>query len=166
MIAWKLSEILRHAQGQLVGADREFTSVSTDTRTIKRARCSSRSPGRSFDGHDFVATAAQNGAAAALVSRPLPVDRAASGRRRSVGGAVGRSRASGAGSSSIPVVGVTGSNGKTTTKELIGSILSQLGPTLVTRGNLNNHIGVPLTLLELTEAASLRRHRDGCESSR
>jgi UDP-N-acetylmuramoyl-tripeptide--D-alanyl-D-alanine ligase len=51
----------------------------------------------------------------------------------------------------IPVVGVTGSNGKTTTKELIGSILSQLGPTLVTRGNLNNHIGVPLTLLELTK---------------
>jgi len=45
---------------------------------------------------------------------------------------------------------VTGSNGKTTTKELIGSILSQLGPCLITRGNLNNHIGVPLTLLELT----------------
>ena len=52
----------------------------------------------------------------------------------------------------IAVIGVTGSNGKTTTKELIGSILSRLGPTLVTRGNLNNHIGVPLTLLELTAA--------------
>jgi UDP-N-acetylmuramoyl-tripeptide--D-alanyl-D-alanine ligase len=49
----------------------------------------------------------------------------------------------------IPVVGVTGSNGKTTTKELIGAILSQLGPCLITRGNLNNHIGVPLTLLQL-----------------
>ena len=47
----------------------------------------------------------------------------------------------------IPVVGVTGSNGKTTTKELIGSMLSGSGPTLVTRGNLNNHLGVPLTLL-------------------
>ena len=50
----------------------------------------------------------------------------------------------------IPLVGVTGSNGKTTTKELIGSILSRQGKTLITRGNLNNHIGVPLMLLELT----------------
>jgi UDP-N-acetylmuramoyl-tripeptide--D-alanyl-D-alanine ligase len=51
----------------------------------------------------------------------------------------------------IPVIGVTGSNGKTTTKELIGAILSRMGPCLITRGNLNNHIGVPLTLLELNE---------------
>ena len=52
----------------------------------------------------------------------------------------------------IPVIGVTGSNGKTTTKEIIGAILSRLGPTLVTRGNLNNHIGVPLMLLEMNAA--------------
>ena len=50
----------------------------------------------------------------------------------------------------IPVVGVTGSNGKTTTKEIIGAILTRLGPTLITRGNLNNHIGVPLMLLEMS----------------
>lgn len=149
MIAWKLSEILRYSQGQLVGSDREFTSVSTDTRTIKQGALFVALAGPSFDGHDFVTTAAQNGAAAALVSRPLSVDLpqlvvadplaalsefAREWRRQF----------------KIPVIGVTGSNGKTTTKELIGSILSQLGPTLVTRGNLNNHIGVPLTLLELT----------------
>ena len=153
MIAWKPSEIVKYAHsngmGQLVGADRPFTSVSTDTRTIEPGALFVALSGPSFDGHDFVATAAQNGAAAALVARQLPVDipqivvadplaaLAAFARewRRQF---------------PIPVVGVTGSNGKTTTKELIGSILSQRGPTLVTKGNLNNHIGVPLTLLELT----------------
>jgi UDP-N-acetylmuramoyl-tripeptide--D-alanyl-D-alanine ligase len=153
MIAWRLSEIVRCSQGQLVGPDAEFTSVSTDTRSIEQGALFVALAGPSFDGHDFVATAAQNGAAAALVARPLPVDLpqvvvpdplaalsafAREWRRQF----------------KIPVVGVTGSNGKTTTKELIGAILSQLGPTLVTRGNLNNHIGVPLTLLELT-----REHR-------
>ena len=150
MIAWRLSEIARYSQGQLAGADAEFTSVSTDTRTIKAGALFVALAGPSFDGHDFVATAAEKGAAAALVSRQLPValpqiivadplaalSAFARAWRRQF---------------KIPVVGVTGSNGKTTTKELIGSILSQLGPTLITRGNLNNHIGVPLMLLELTK---------------
>ena len=51
----------------------------------------------------------------------------------------------------IPVIGITGSNGKTTCKELIGAILNKKSPTLVTKGNLNNHIGVPLTLLQLSK---------------
>ena len=150
MMRWRLGEIVRCAQGQVVGEDREFTSVSTDTRSIQRGALFVALTGPSFDGHDFVAAAAQAGAAAALVDRPLPIDLpqvvvpdplaalsafAREWRRQF----------------RIPVVGVTGSNGKTTTKELIGAILTQLGPTLVTRGNLNNHIGVPLTLLELTE---------------
>jgi UDP-N-acetylmuramoyl-tripeptide--D-alanyl-D-alanine ligase len=149
MIAWRLSEILRHTQGQLVGSDREFASVSTDTRTIQQGALFVALAGPTFDGHDFVTTAAQNGAAAALVSRPLSVDLpqvvvADPLAALSVFAREWRRQFK------IPVVGVTGSNGKTTTKELIGSILSQLGPTLVTRGNLNNHIGVPLTLLQLT----------------
>ncbi len=74
MIAWKPSEIARYSQGRVVGADREFTSVSTDTRTIKPGALFVALTGPSFDGHDFVATAAQNGAAAALVSKELPVD--------------------------------------------------------------------------------------------
>ncbi len=149
MMAWQLSEIIRCAPGQLVGEDREFSSVSTDTRTINRGALFVALTGPSFDGHDFVAAAAHSGAAAALVARRLPIDLpqvvvddplaalsafARQWRRQF----------------RIPVVAVTGSNGKTTTKELIGAILAQLGPTLVTRGNLNNHIGVPLTLLELT----------------
>lgn len=150
MMPWKLSEIVRCAQGQLVGEDREFSSISTDTRSIHHGALFVALTGPSFDGHDFVAAAAQSGAAAALVARPLPIDLPqvvvddplaalsafAHAWRRQF---------------RIPVVGVTGSNGKTTTKELMGAILTQLGPTLVTRGNLNNHIGVPLTLLELTD---------------
>lgn len=150
MMAWRLSEIVGCAPGQLAGEDRAFSSVSTDTRTIDRGALFVALTGPSFDGHDFVAAAAHSGAAAALVARRLPIDLpqvvvddplaalsafARQWRRQF----------------RIPVVGVTGSNGKTTTKELIGAILAQLGPTLVTRGNLNNHIGVPLTLLELTD---------------
>jgi UDP-N-acetylmuramoyl-tripeptide--D-alanyl-D-alanine ligase len=148
MTAMRLSEIVRVAQGHLVGDDREFSSVSTDTRTIKPGALFVALTGPNFDGHDFVDAAAQKGACAALVAKPLPIAIAqvvvddplaalstfAREWRRQF---------------SIPVIGVTGSNGKTTTKEMIGAILSQLGATLVTRGNLNNHIGVPLMLLEM-----------------
>lgn len=149
MISWQPSEIARIATGQLVGENRAFTSVSTDTRTLKSGALFVALSGPNFDGHDFVADAAQGGAAAALVARPVAVaipqlvvadplaalSAFAREWRRQF---------------SLPVIGVTGSNGKTTTKEIIGAILARLGDCLVTRGNLNNHIGVPLTLLELT----------------
>lgn len=148
MIAWRLSEIVRIAAGQLVGENRTFNSISTDTRTLQPGALFVALSGPNFDGHDFVAAAAERGAAAALVEHPLSIalpqvivtdplgalSAFARGWRRQF---------------SIPVIGVTGSNGKTTTKELIGAILSRLGPCLITRGNLNNHIGVPLMLLEM-----------------
>ena len=148
MMHWRLSEIASCAYGQLLGEDCEFTGVSTDTRTLQAGALFVALSGPNFDGHDFAAAAAERGAVAALVDRPLSVEVAqvvvadplaalsafAREWRRQF---------------QIPVIGVTGSNGKTTTKELIGAILSRLGPTLVTRGNLNNHIGVPLTLLQL-----------------
>ena len=62
------------------------------------------------------------------------------------------------------MIGVGGSNGKTTTKELLAAILAGAGPTLATRGNLNNHIGVPLTLLRLEPVAPIRGDRDGRQS--
>lgn len=149
MSAMQLGHLATIAAGQLVGADGTFTSVSTDTRTLQPGALFVALSGPNFDGHDFVSAAVDRQAAAALVARPVPLDipqvvvadplaalsRFALAWRRHF---------------SIPVIGVTGSNGKTTTKEIIGAILSQLGPCLVTRGNLNNHIGVPLMLLELT----------------
>ncbi len=148
MSTMRLASLAGIAGGRLVGEDREFTSVSTDTRTLAPGALFVALTGPNFDGHDFVAAAAERRAAAALVARPLPIAIAqvvvadplaalsafAREWRRQF---------------SVPVIGVTGSNGKTTTKEIIGAILSRLGPCLITRGNLNNHIGVPLMLLEM-----------------
>jgi UDP-N-acetylmuramoyl-tripeptide--D-alanyl-D-alanine ligase len=149
MMAWRLSELVRCAAGQIVGNDCAFSSVSTDSRTLKPGALFVALSGPSFDGHDFVASAAEHGAVAALVERPL-----ASQLPQVVTpdplGALSAFAREWRRQFHIPLVGVTGSNGKTTTKELLGSILSPQGKTLITRGNLNNHIGVPLMLLELT----------------
>lgn len=148
MITWHLSEIVRIANGQLVGENRTFGSVSTDTRTLQPGALFVALSGPNFDGHDFVAAAAQRGAAAALVEHPLAVElpQVVVGDSLAALSTFAREWRR---QFSIPVIGVAGSNGKTTTKELIGSILSRLGACLVTRGNLNNHIGVPLMLLEM-----------------
>lgn len=148
MIAWQLSEVAQCARGELVGGDAAFDSVSIDTRTLKPGALFVALSGENFDGHDFVAEAAERGAVAALVSRTLPVtipQVVVSDALAALSAFAREWRRQ----FPIPVIGVTGSNGKTTTKELIGSILSRLAPTLITRGNLNNHIGVPLTLLGL-----------------
>ena len=74
MINWRLSEIASCAYGQLLGEDREFTSVSTDTRTLQAGALFVALSGPNFDGHDFAAAAAERGAVAALVDRPLSVE--------------------------------------------------------------------------------------------
>jgi UDP-N-acetylmuramoyl-tripeptide--D-alanyl-D-alanine ligase len=111
-------------------------------------------PGERVDGHDFVAAAARAGAAGAVVSRrvaaPLPQILVAD-----VAAALARAGAAWRASYTGTVVGVAGSNGKTTTKEMLAAILAQRGHCLATRGNLNNHLGVPLTLLRLAP-----RYRD------
>jgi UDP-N-acetylmuramoyl-tripeptide--D-alanyl-D-alanine ligase len=104
--------------------------------------------GKHFDGHVFVAQAREKGAGAALleqlVNDPLPQIKVTDSRI-----ALGRLAAYWRQRFEHPVVAVTGSNGKTTVKEMIASILNQAGPVLATQGNLNNEIGVPLTVLGL-----------------
>jgi UDP-N-acetylmuramoyl-tripeptide--D-alanyl-D-alanine ligase len=104
--------------------------------------------GEQADGHDFAAAAAARGASALLVERELPIDlpQVIVGDTLAALTACARARRQ---EFAGPLVAVTGSNGKTTTKEMIGAILSVRGRCLITRGNLNNHIGVPLTLLSL-----------------
>jgi UDP-N-acetylmuramoyl-tripeptide--D-alanyl-D-alanine ligase len=135
-------------RGTLRGADAEFAAVSTDTRTLARGDLFVALQGPNFDGHEFVAAAAERGAAGAVVSRV--VDSALPQivvpdtlKALQHAARVWRDQFD------IPVVAVAGSNGKTTTKELIAQILAGQGPCHATRGNLNNHIGVPLTLLAL-----------------
>jgi len=149
MMAWTLSGIARCTPGRLTGADAAFASVSTDSRVLRAGALFVALSGPNFDGHDFVAAAAGCGAAAALVERRVAADVPQLVVADALAALSAFARAWRR-QFQIPLIGITGSNGKTTTKELIGAILAQLGPTLVTRGNLNNHIGVPLTLLELT----------------
>jgi UDP-N-acetylmuramoyl-tripeptide--D-alanyl-D-alanine ligase len=143
-----LATLARVTGGALHGANAPFGAVSSDTRQIETGSLFVALRGERFDAHEFVRDAAARGAAGALVQRvvttQLPqvvvpdvlaaLSTFAREWRRQF---------------SIPVVALTGSNGKTTVKEMIGAILAQAGPVLVTQGNLNNHIGVPLTLCRL-----------------
>ena len=144
-----LEEFARVCGGRLQGADATFTDVVSDSRTLKRGQLFVALQGPNFNGQDFVGAALQAGAAGAVVGAAQPValpqilvpdtqaalERAARSWRAHFAG---------------PLVGVAGSNGKTTAKEMTASILAQAGECLATRGNLNNHIGVPLTLMRLT----------------
>jgi UDP-N-acetylmuramoyl-tripeptide--D-alanyl-D-alanine ligase len=144
----RLSEAAAAVAGRLAGPDAAFSGVSIDTRTLEAGQLFVALAGERFDGHDFVDAAAARGAAGALVSRPregaLPQVVAADTQA-----ALAALAAAWRGKSAAVVLGVGGSNGKTTTKELLAAVVSGAGPALATRGNLNNHIGVPLTLLRL-----------------
>jgi UDP-N-acetylmuramoyl-tripeptide--D-alanyl-D-alanine ligase len=134
--------------GTASGADATFRSVGTDTRTLEPGALYVALRGERFDGHDFIAQAEEKGAAAALVARSvetrLPIVTVADTRL-----ALGQLARYWRGRFSIPVAGITGSNGKTTVKNMLAAILAKRGETLATAGNLNNDIGMPLTLLKL-----------------
>lgn len=151
-----LREIARITGGTLNPADAKATvvGVSTDSRTTKPGELFIPLRGPNFDGHDFLTLAVRSGAGACLSEDvvnglPVPVvvvddtlkalgDLAAEVRNKFYGA----------------VVGITGSSGKTTTKEMLAGILALTGPGLLTQGNFNNLIGLPLTLF---------RNRDECE---
>lgn len=145
-----LSEIAACVQGRLVGDDIEIAGVSIDTRAIKPGQLYVAIKGHNFDGNDFVAQAEQAGAAAAIVHQgiePTVPHIVVADTRLALAELAGAWRKK----ASASVVGITGSNGKTTVKEMVAAILSLNGNTLFTQGNLNNDIGVPLTLLRLNE---------------
>ncbi len=150
MAGMRLSTVADLLGGKLIGEDAEFHSVSADTRTLKKGDIFIALKGENFDGHEYIKAAADAGALGAMVSHfvettiPLLV---VADTRLSLGHLAGLWRARFPG----PLVAITGSNGKTTVKEMIASILRQSGPVLATTGNLNNDIGVPLTLLRLRD---------------
>lgn len=142
-----------HALARQLGAvlpseDAAFARVVTDTRQLQEGDLFVALRGDRFDAHDFIAQARQQGAVAALVSRPVE-DALPQVVVPDTLLALQRYATLWRGRFSIPVIGVTGSNGKTTTKQMLASIMAVRGPVLATEGNLNNHIGVPLTLLRL-----------------
>ncbi len=134
--------------GRLIGAGAGFRGISTDSRKVQPGSLFVALRGENFDGHDYVAAALASGAVAALVARELPgigplilVDDTIA--------ALGRLAAGWRARHQLPLIAITGSTGKTTVKEMVAAILGRRGQVLATRGNFNNHIGLPLTLLEL-----------------
>ena len=131
--------------------DSAVGEIVTDTRRLAPGSLFVALRGERFDAHDFIGQARMAGAVAAVVERPLndPLPQLQVTDTRLALGLLGRARRRAWGG---PLVAVTGNSGKTTVKELLAALLACRGSTLATRGNLNNDIGAPLTLLELTDA--------------
>ncbi len=125
-----------------------FTGITTDSRAVEPGMLFAALPGSRVDGHDFVRQAEDAGAVAALVQRPVH-SRVPQLRVGSVLHGLGQLASAWRDKLDPPVAAMTGSNGKTTTKEMLASILGQVGQVLATSGNYNNELGVPLTLFRL-----------------
>ncbi|MHA7927293.1 MAG: UDP-N-acetylmuramoyl-tripeptide--D-alanyl-D-alanine ligase [Marinobacter sp.] len=127
-----------------------FTGVSTDTRTLEQGQLFVALRGENFDGHRFLQQALDKGAVGLVVDTS---DSSVDLPQLVVGDtleALARLAAGNREESRAGILAITGSSGKTTVKEMCAAILSQMGKTLSTKGNLNNHIGVPLTLFGLS----------------
>lgn len=151
MIRVSLSQLAKTLQGELFGADLDIDAVTTDTRKLTPGCLFVALKGERFDAHDFVDQAKEGGAGALLVSRRLDIDLpqlVVKDTRLAFGELAAWVR------QQVParVVALTGSSGKTSVKEMTAAILSKCGNTLYTACNLNNDIGVPMTLLRLTSA--------------
>jgi len=149
MMRYRLQDIAQRSGGSLLpGSDPELEihGLGSDSRADLSGRLFVALRGPHFDGHDYVEAARRAGAVAVLVERPGPgpgvlvadtltaLQRLAASWRRELG---------------TPLAAITGSCGKTSVKEILAAMLGQRGPCLATRGNRNNHIGVPLTMAEL-----------------
>lgn len=147
--SYTLDELAQAVGAPAPGSDAKFSAVSTDTRTIKPGQVFFALSGENFDGNTFIDAAFQQGAVAAVtitasdagpcivVENPLAaLQRFATWHRDHF---------------SIPIVAITGSCGKTSSKDMIAAVLGSRMKVLKTEGNLNNHIGVPLTLLRLDD---------------
>ena len=153
---WQLPETQKTADNQasddktaahIVTANR----IATDTRTIKSGDIFLALQGDNFDGHDYINLAASKGALATIVSRPISTSipqLVVSDTRLALGHLAAHRRQQ---HKDVTIIAITGSSGKTTCKEMLGSIFGRLAPTLITRGNLNNDLGVPMMLLELSD---------------
>ncbi|EAR21840.1 UDP-N-acetylmuramoyl-tripeptide--D-alanyl-D-alanine ligase [Nitrococcus mobilis] len=154
MDAVSLSRLVADLGGHLRGPDTEVIGAALDSRRIRSGELFVALTGSRADGHDYLSAARTAGAAAALLERavpePLPQWIVADGRGTLAAlGCWVREHCA-----ATQIVAVTGSNGKTTVKEMLAAILARHGATLATSGNYNNELGVPLTLCRLQ-----RRHR-------
>lgn len=146
----RLSAIAMWTHGHMHGADAEVTGVAIDTRKVKPGDLFVAFKGERVDGHDYLADAKARGAVGALVEHRVESDLPqveVKSSELALGDLASAVRAQ----RNARVIGITGSNGKTTVKMLIASILSRHGRTHVSIGSYNNEIGLPLTLLSMPE---------------
>lgn len=148
VMARTLSAVAEATGGRLVGRDREFGQVVSDSRRMEAGALFVCLKGPRFDGHDFAEAAAAAGAAGLLASRGVAPALARVEVPDTLA-ALGRFACAWRAAQPVRLAAVTGSNGKTTTKNLLAAVLGQVAPTLATSGNYNNLIGVPLTLARL-----------------
>lgn len=144
-----LSQLTTALGGQQLGADATFTGVSIDSRSVTAGQLFVALAGPRFDGHDYLADVKAKGAVAALVEHEVPDVDLPQLRVADCRLALGQLGALNRAAFTKPVVAITGSSGKTTVKEMLASILRTRGLVHATRGNLNNDLGAPLTLLEI-----------------
>src|SRR5665647_1128480 len=153
----RLSEAAIATRGQVIGQDAWFTSVGSDSRTLTPGQLFVALRGEHFDGHAYAQQCLDQGAAAAMISTEQ-ANLSAALLVQDTRLALGELAAHWRSKFSIPLAAITGSNGKTTVKEMLASILRAAtgddDSVLATQGNLNNDIGLPLTLLKLRS-----RHR-------
>ncbi|MAZ90227.1 MAG: hypothetical protein CL693_21545 [Cellvibrionaceae bacterium] len=149
----QLNDLLGPLNAVLSGENTSFTRVNTDTRTITEGDLFVALRGERFDAHDFVAGAASAGAAAVVVEQAQAGVSIPQLEVEDTTIALGQIAQLNRRAFSRPVIALTGSCGKTTVKEMLATVLRQSGNVHVTQGNLNNHIGVPQTLLALDGSA-------------
>ncbi|HEX5959653.1 MAG TPA: UDP-N-acetylmuramoyl-tripeptide--D-alanyl-D-alanine ligase [Rhodanobacteraceae bacterium] len=150
MLSLRLKEIAVWTRGLLQGPDAGVCGVSTDSRTLKPGEVFVALVGERHDGHDHAAQAAARGAVGAIVTRHVEVDLpqiVVADTLHALGDLASAVRAQ----RDVTVLGITGSNGKTSVKALAARILSRHGRTHANSGSFNNEIGVPLTLLAMPE---------------
>lgn len=143
-----LSKIAVATSGELIGEDKPIQSVSIDTRSINAGELFVALKGEHFDGHGYVTKAESAGCSAMVVETAQNVacpQVMVTDTREALGKIAGLNRDNFSGK----LVGITGSSGKTTAKNMLASILAQAGNAYATKGNFNNEVGVPLTLLAL-----------------
>jgi len=143
-----LSDVVQSLNARLLGDSVVFNGVTTDSRSDVKGRLFVALKGDNYDAHDFADDVRANGAAALLVARELPLSIPQLIVKDTLV-ALGQLATHWRSQLSIPIMAVTGSNGKTTVKEMLAAIFSQNSEIVATKGNLNNHIGVPLTLLSI-----------------
>ena len=158
-----LTDVLQATSGTLISgaAKTIFQGISTDSRRIQKGNLFVALKGETFDGHDFAETAIQEGVSGLLIQDEIKISRTGTDKKIAVIkvadtlSALGELAHHWRKKFSIPVIGLTGSSGKTTTKEMIAAITGGVKKTLKTEGNLNNLIGLPQTIFRLTDEDEL-----------